>query len=220
MTVWFLDLDGTLYTDRTGLWPAISQRITRYLQARLGLSEADAWALRRRLVAAYGTTLRGLLAEFPAVADPEDYFAFTHDLRLTDYLAPDPALREALQRLPGERWVFTNADAPHARRVLALLGVEDLLEGIIDIFATGLWPKPRPEAYRRALAIAGNPLPSATVLVDDRWQNLAGARAAGFRTVWVTREANPEQAREADAVIEDIYHLPAVVAAWMTKQGG
>ena len=218
MTVWLLDLDGTLYTDRTGLWPAISRRITLYLQERLKLDEEAAWALRRRLAASHGTTLRGLLAEFPAVADPQDYFAFTHNLRLSDYLAPDPALRETLQALPGGRWVFTNADAPHARRVLALLGVEDLLDGVVDIFATALWPKPKPQAYRRALALVGSPSPAEAVMVDDRWENIVGAREAGFRTVWVTRQASPARARLADAVVEEIYRLPMVAAALL--QGG
>ncbi len=213
MPVWFLDLDGTLYTDHTGLWPAISERITLYLQVRLGLPPAEAQALRRRWVETYGTTLRGLLAEHPDVADPHDYFAFTHDLPLEAYLAPDPRLRRVLTALSGARWVFTNADAAHARRVLALLRVEDVVDGIIDIFATGLWPKPKAEAYRRALAQANAAPPAQAVLVDDRFQNIAGAQRAGWRAIWVTRTPAAHHARRADAIIPDIYHLSAAAQA-------
>jgi len=208
MPVWLLDLDGTLYTDRTGLWPVINERITRYVQALLALEAPEAQALRRRWVQSYGTTLRGLMAEFPDVADPHDYFAFAHDVPLEAYLAPDPRLRDVLTTLSGTQWVFTNADAAHARRVLAVLGVDDLMDGIIDIFATGLHPKPQPEAYRRALAHAGSPHPDHVVLVDDRLQNVRGARAYGMRAVWVTRDPEARQARAADAVIPDVYHLP------------
>ena len=211
MVAWFLDLDGTLYTDRTGLWPAISARITRYLEARLGLASEAAQALRRRWVAAYGTTLQGLLHEMPEQADPHDYFAFTHDLPLEAYLAPDPRLRQALEVLPGPKWVFTNADAAHARRVLEILGVAEVFQGVIDIFATDLHPKPWESAYRKALALAGNPPPGEVVLVDDRLCNLTAARPLGFRTVWVSRKAAAAEARQVDAVIPEIYALPEAV---------
>ncbi len=208
MLMWFLDLDGTLYTDRTGLWPAISARITRYLETRLGLAPETAQALRRRWVAAYGTTLQGLLHETPDRADPHDYFAFTHDLPLEAYLAPNPRLRRTLEALPGPKWVFTNADAAHAHRVLEILGVAEVFEGIIDIFATDLHPKPWESAYRKALALAGNPPPRDAVLVDDRLGNLTAARPVGFRTVWVCREAPAAEAHQVDAVIPEIYALP------------
>ncbi len=213
MPVWLLDLDGTLYTDHTGLWPAISARITRYLEVRLGLSAEVAQALRRRWVEAYGTTLQGLLHERPDRADPHDYFAFTHALPLEAYLAPDPRLRRTLEGLPGPKWVFTNADAAHAGRVLTLLGVGDLFRGIIDLFATDLHPKPWTSAYRKALTLAGNPPPGEAILVDDRLSNLTAARPLGFRTVWVAREAAASDARRVDAVIPEIYALPRAFLA-------
>ena len=208
MPTWFLDLDGTLYTDRTGLWPAISARITRYLEVRLGLSAPAAQALRRRWVETYGTTLQGLLHERPECADPHDYFAFTHDLPLEAYLAPDPRLQRTLEALPGPKWVFTNADAAHARRVLHILGIATQIRGVIDIFATDLHPKPWESAYRKALALAGSPPPEEVVLVDDRLPNLLAARPLGFQTVWVTRRPDAAAAAQVDAVIPEIYALP------------
>ncbi len=210
MLAWFFDLDGTLYSDRTGLWPAISERITRYLQRRLGLDADAAQALRRRWVAAYGTTLQGLMHEHPQAADPADYFAFTHNLPLEDYIAPDGRLREVLAALPGRRWIFTNADAAHARRVLRLLGVEDLFVGIIDVFAVGLQPKPAAQAYRRALRLA-EAVPAEAVLVDDRLQNLTAARPLGFFTVWVARHPERSAASAVDAVVPGVYALRADV---------
>ncbi len=203
--VWFFDLDGTLYTDRTGLWPAISERITLYLQKFLSLTREEALARRKQLMATYGTTLRGLQALYPSL-DAAAYFAFVHDLPLENYIGPDDRLAKTLAALPGVKWIFTNADAAHAQRVLRLLGVEEVFAGVIDLFATQGVPKPLPEAYRRALALAGHLRPEQSILVDDQRRNLFPAKALGMRVIWVTSSVEADDA--VDVVIPDIYHLP------------
>jgi putative hydrolase of the HAD superfamily len=87
--------------------------------------------------------------------------------------------------LPQQRWIFTNADADHARRVISVLGLQECFAGTIDIRALDFACKPEPAAYRRALAMVGDPAPEACVLLDDSVSNLAGARQIGFSTVWV-----------------------------------
>jgi len=184
------------------LWPEIRRRIRLFLQLRLGMSKEEAEALHRYFVSRYGTTLRGLQNEYPQV-DPHDYFAFAHDIALERYLKPDPQLHSALCSLPGKRWLFTNADAAHAKRVIAILGVGDCIHGIIDIFATELIPKPNPKAYALARQIAGSPPPECCVLVDDLPQNLPPAKAAGWRTVLIGSTQSPK----ADIVLPNIYRL-------------
>ncbi len=214
--VWFFDLDGTLYTDRTGLWPAISERITLYLQKFLNLTREEALTLRKQLMATYGTTLRGLQALYPST-DAAAYFAFVHDLPLEDYIGPDARLAETLAALPGTKWVFTNADAIHAQRVLRLLGVEEAFTGVIDLFAIQGVPKPLPEAYQRALALAGHPRPEQSILVDDQRRNLLPAKALGMYAIWVTPEAEADDA--VDAVIPDVYHLPEAWTRLVSQAG-
>ncbi|MBL8056851.1 MAG: hypothetical protein JNK29_09140, partial [Anaerolineales bacterium] len=122
MLRWLLfDLDDTLYSPATGLWPVIGDRITLYIQDRLGVAPAEALALRRRYAQDYGVTLVGLLRHHHVDAD--DYLEFVHRVPLADYLRPDPALNGMLARLPLPKAVLTNADAAHASRVLEQLGV-------------------------------------------------------------------------------------------------
>jgi putative hydrolase of the HAD superfamily len=182
----FFDLDDTLYPNSTGLWQAIRMRIGLYMRERLSLPEEEILELRRFYFERYGTTLRGL--QIHNRVDPLDYLAYVHDLPLQDYLSPSPQLRQLLLSLPQQRWVFTNADSAHARRVLNALNLTDCFQGIIDVLATGFICKPEPEAYQKALQIAGETDPASCMLVDDAPRNLLAAQRMGFATVLVGGE--------------------------------
>jgi len=54
----FFDLDGTLYDNRSGLWEVIRQRMSLYMNERLGLSWDIIPELRKHYFETYGTTLR------------------------------------------------------------------------------------------------------------------------------------------------------------------
>lgn len=179
----FFDLDDTLYPQDNGLWEAIKERMSLYMHVRLGLPEKEIPDLRRHYYETYGTTLRGLQRHHQVEAD--DYLAFVHDLPLEEYLEPDARLHALLKALPQPKWIFTNADADHARRVLDILALEDLFRGIIDVRALDFACKPEPAAYRKALDIAGVHQASRCILLDDSPVNLAGARRAGFATILV-----------------------------------
>lgn len=200
----FFDLDDTLYPSQVGLWEAIRARMNRYLVDVLRFPEAEAAEVRRRYFEEYGTTLSGLQAHHQVDAD--DYLAYVHDLPLTQYLKPLPAVRQVIQSLPQQCWIFTNADAAHARRVLSILELEGLFQQVIDVRAVGWAPKPRGEAYQRALCLAGSPEPYHCVLLDDSVRNLAPARAMGFTTVLVRANGEPDPV--ADLTIACIQELP------------
>ena len=182
----FFDLDDTLYPNSTGLWQAIRMRIGLYMRERLNLPEEKIPELRRFYFERYGTTLRGL--QIHNRVDPLDYLAYVHDLPLQDYLSPSPQLRQLLLSLPQQRWVFTNADSAHARRVLNARDLTGCFQGIIDVLATGFICKPEPGAYQKALQIAGETDPASCMLVDDAPRNLLAAQQMGFATVLVGGE--------------------------------
>jgi pyrimidine 5'-nucleotidase len=191
-TCLFFDLDDTLYSSANGLWNAIKARMAHYIYERVDVPHEQIPALRRQYVEAYGTTLRGL--QIHNQVDTDDFLAYVHDLPLEEYLRPDPALRSLLLGLPQKKWIFTNADEPHARRVLSVLGVEDCFCGVIDVRATGFACKPEAEAYRLALHLAGESEPRCSVLFDDSERNLAPARRMGFTTVLVGQAAAHSEA--------------------------
>jgi putative hydrolase of the HAD superfamily len=166
--------------------------MNRYMVERVGLPEAEVPLLRRHYFETYGTTLRGLQRHYKV--DSDDYLAFVHDIRLRNYLQPEPELRRLLLSLPQRRWVFTNADSDHAERVLTILGLVECFSGIIDIKAMDFACKPETEAYQRALFLSGSPAPEECVLIDDTSVNLKAARDLGMMTILVSSDANEHPA--------------------------
>jgi len=191
-TTIFFDLDATLYSPSNGLLQGINQRIQTYMIERLKLPRDQVPGLREKYFTRYGTTLAGLRRHHQV--DTDEFQDFVHDLALENYLQPDPELRSILAGLDQNLWVFTNSSAPYARKVLQILTVEELFEGIIDSQAVDHTPKPAPSAYRKALQIAGERVPSQSILFDDRIQNLVPAGELGMFTVHVHPQDGSPQA--------------------------
>ena len=211
-TTLFFDLDETLYTKGNGLWDAIAARMNEYIHVQLNLPPEEVSTLRRHYYKSYGTTLRGL--QLHHQVDANDYLAFVHDLPLEDYIHPDPQLHQLLSSLSLRKWIFTNADAHHASRVLDILGVSDCFEGIIDVRAIEFICKPEIEAYHRALTLANEDQPSDCILLDDSVRNLVPAKDLGFTTVLVGSNGTHPA---ADYTLEKIHQLPnALPDLWHT----
>jgi putative hydrolase of the HAD superfamily len=205
-TTLFFDLDDTLYPNTSGLWQAIKGRINLYMTERLGVPEKDAPALRESYFKMYGTTLRGLQARHNV--DTEDFLAFVHDLPLADYIQPDPVQREVIASLPGRKLIFTNADANHARRVLAALNLGDLFETIVDIHAVAPYCKPMPESFAIAQEFADEPDPRKCVMIDDLPRTTRAALEAGMASLLYGTE---EPTAEASGAFKDWTHLPILL---------
>jgi putative hydrolase of the HAD superfamily len=115
--------------------------------------------------------------------DPDDFLGDVHAIPL-DRVQYDSRLAKALARLPGRRFIFTNGDAPYARRVLEAIGVHAEFDDLHDIHASGYRPKPDPHGYEVMCRRFGID-PTTALLVDDMVQNLAPAKTLGMTTVWV-----------------------------------
>lgn len=202
----FLDLDDTLYPGSSGVWQAIGVRIHKYMVQRVGLAPEDADRLRGSYLDAYGTTLNGLVANFHV--DPLDYLEFVHDIPVEEMLEPDPFLRQLLASLAQRKIVFTNANRRHADRVLKCLGIADVIDAIADLFALEMTNKPEAAAYQKAMALAGEPDPTACVIVDDMLRNLIPAGRLGMTTVLIS--SNDVHA-PVDRRIASIHELTAAL---------
>jgi putative hydrolase of the HAD superfamily len=177
-----LDLDNTLYPESCGLWRAIGERINLYMTERLDIHHSEVDARRDHYMDAFGTTLNALRHYYGI--DPDGFLKFVHDLPLSRYLKAEPELSEMLDRLPLDKVIFTNADAAHARRVLAKLGIARHFGRIIDIRSMEFTNKPDLRAYRMALDFLGAK-PEECIFVDDSAANLAPAARLGMTTVLV-----------------------------------
>jgi putative hydrolase of the HAD superfamily len=210
---WIFDLDNTLYPASASLFPQIDARMGAYIQRLLALDAEAAWRVQKGFFHSHGMTLPGLMAEHGV--DPHEFLADVHDVDV-DVVAPHPELADLIARLPGRKFVFTNADAPYAERVLARLGLSDSFDALHDIHALGYVPKPQLPAYAHMCAAHGID-PKRAVFVEDMARNLAPAKAIGMTTVWIDNgsEQGPGDARDhIDYTITDVGSwLTGVVAA-------
>ncbi|HET9913006.1 MAG TPA: pyrimidine 5'-nucleotidase [Anaerolineales bacterium] len=205
-TTLFFDLDDTLYPSSTGLWHAIKERMNLYMLERVGIPENDIPFLREQYFKMYGTTLRGL--EERHNVEKEDFLAFVHDLPLKDYLTPNPIVREVIASLPTRNLIFTNADVPHARRVLSVLQLDDLFEAIVDVNAVAPYCKPMPESFAIAMDLADEPDPRKCVMIDDLPRTTRAALNVGMASLLYGCDKITE---DASGVFTDWTHLPILL---------
>ncbi|PVX27983.1 pyrimidine 5'-nucleotidase [Sphingomonas pokkalii] len=189
---WIFDLDNTLYPASANLFAMIDARIGEYVQRLLGCSPEEARRVQKDYFHAHGTTLSGLITDHGT--DPHHYLDYVHDVDMS-VLEANEALIEALARLPGRKLVFTNGDAPYARKVLDKLGLGETFEAIHDIHATSYRPKPEASAYQ-GLCEAYDLDPRESLFVEDMARNLKPAKAIGMTTVWI--DNGSEQTPDAD----------------------
>ncbi|HEY2010420.1 MAG TPA: pyrimidine 5'-nucleotidase [Rhizomicrobium sp.] len=182
---WIFDLDNTLYRADNGIFAQIEARMTDYVMAFLKLERDAAYARQKDLYRRYGTTLNGLMIEHGA--EPDAYLSYVHDIDLSS-LGPDQALGEAIARLPGRRFVFTNGCRDHAARILDRLKMTTLFDAVWDIRSMDFAPKPEPRAYASVVE-AAKVTSSAAAMFDDIARNLVPARAMGMTTVWLKTDA-------------------------------
>jgi putative hydrolase of the HAD superfamily len=205
-TTLFFDLDDTLYPSSTGLWRAIKERMNLYMRQRLGIPENDIPILREQYFKMYGTTLRGLQERYHV--DKDEYLAFVHDLPLKDYLTPNPIVRDVIAALPTRNLIFTNADAAHAQRVLAVLQLDDFFETIVDVNAVEPYCKPMPESFAIAMDLADEPDPRKCVMIDDLPRTTRAALNVGMASLLCGCD---EVTEDASGVFTDWTHLPILL---------
>jgi putative hydrolase of the HAD superfamily len=198
------DLDNTIYPQESGLLPAIGGRINDYMVERLGYPAETVHESRDKYYRAFGTTLNALRHRYGI--DEREFLDFVHDLPIDHFLQPSRELDETLDRLPLRKVIFTNADSPHAERVLARLGVARHFERIIDILTLDFVNKPDERAYHRVLELLGAE-GHECMFVEDSAVNLVPAKRLGMVTVLVDGD---EPAPEVDCRIHRVEEVGSV----------
>ena len=207
---WIFDLDNCLYPASTDLFALIDERMGSYIQRLLNCDAQEARRVQKAHFHEHGTTLAGLMKHHGI--DPHDFLDDVHAIPL-DRIQCDERLGRVLPQLPGRRFVFTNGDAPYARRVLAAIGVAAQFDDLHDIHASELRPKPDPHGYDLLCARFGID-PAAALLVDDMAQNLKPAKRLGMTTVWVDNGSERGNHGADDSFID--HHINDV-ADWLAE---
>ena len=191
--IWVFDLDNTLYTAGSDLWPKIDARITLFMAHLFGLDGMSSRALQKYYYQRYGTTLRGLMQEHAISA--EEFLAFAHDIDRSGLL-PNHSLASAITALPGRKLILTNGSRDHALRTAKALGLDAMFEDIFDIVAGDFIPKPEPAAYERFFDRHGVD-PKRAVMFEDLARNLVVPHARGMTTALVVPKPGDGDHREA-----------------------
>ena len=187
--VWLFDLDNTLHDASHASFGALHVAMGDYIGTHLSLSPEEAAALRQRYWQRYGATLLGLVRHHGVRA--AHFLEETHRLPdLEARLRTSLHDRAVLKRLPGRKFILTNAPRAYALRVLDTLGLAHLFDGVLAIEDMTMFGSPRPKPdvrmLRRLVARLGV-APARCVLVEDMLVNLKAARRIGMQTVWMQR---------------------------------
>ncbi|PHH87479.1 hypothetical protein CDD83_8834 [Cordyceps sp. RAO-2017] len=193
--VLFFDIDNCLYSRSARVHDLMVDLIDEYFVKHLDLPSHEAARLHKDYYTNYGLAIEGLVRHHQI--DPLDYNAKVDDaLPLEDVIKPDPELRRLLEDLDTTKvrpWLFTNAYVTHGRRVVRLLGVEDLFEGLTycDYAGRPLICKPHPDMYGKAMREAGVERAEHCFFVDDSYLNCAKAKEFGWTAAHLVEEGLP-----------------------------
>ena len=209
----FFDMDNTLYPASTGIGARMGERITAFFRTRLGLPEAEAYELGERFYNDYGLAIKGALEHFSydkSIIDPKDYDAFVDGglplEALVEYVKGSDAYKtdiNAIKSMQARRWILTNAGPVHAKRVIDILNVDNLFEGVIycDYSEPDFCAKPQRRAYERAEEIVrscgGSTVDHENIyFIDDSLRNIQQAHMEmGWRSAWLCED--PSSALDA-----------------------
>ena len=206
------DLDGTLLDRRRSFEGFVRDQWQRFAHCLKAVDreqyvqtlierDRDGYAPRKELFI-------GMTAQFQlpsALGDTllNDYRAGFPSACL---LFPDAAQTLSSLRASGLKvGLITNGSVPMQGSKLACLALSPMFDTILISDAEGI-SKPHPEIFHRALERL-NANPAHAVFVGDHPEvDMAGARAAGIRSIW-RRDPNVSGVVEADAVIEELGDL-------------
>jgi 2-haloacid dehalogenase len=159
--------------------------------------------------------------------DFADLTAAALDIALSRIHLADPALREELLaayealdaypevaevlrrlRAAGKRLaILSNGSPAMLERATASAGLAGLFDAVLSVSAVERF-KTAPEAYDLAVRTFGV-VPAAISYQSSNCWDIAGARLAGFRTVWVNRAGAPDEYPDlpADRVVRSLSEL-------------
>ncbi|KAL1965510.1 hypothetical protein VTN77DRAFT_5593 [Rasamsonia byssochlamydoides] len=193
--VFFFDIDNCLYSRATKIHDIMQDLIDRFFVKHLSLSVEDATMLHKKYYREYGLAIEGLTRHHKI--DPLEFNREVDDaLPLDDILKPDPNLRKLLEDIDRSKvklWLLTNAYVNHAKRVVRLLGVDDLFEGLTycDYSQPQLVCKPNPEMWEKAEKEAAAPSIESCYFVDDSHLNCRHAEARGWTVIHLVEPQLP-----------------------------
>ena len=175
------DCDGVLYSDLEGVFGQVSKKMTQYISKKLNIDLKEAKELQTNYFHKYNTSLNGLMIHHDI--PPREFLDYVHDINL-DFLEKDTALRNELESINLNKFVFTNGSKEHVKNITTHLGIEDQFDGVFDIVDAEYSPKPEAKAFD--LMVKKFQInPTETLYIEDIAKNLSIGKERGAKTVWL-----------------------------------
>ena len=117
---------------------------------------------------------------------PKEFLDYVHDINL-DFLEKDTALRNELENINLNKFVFTNGSKEHVINITTHLGIDDQFDGVFDIVDAEYSPKPEAKAFdlmTKKFQID----PTETLYIEDIAKNLSIGKERGAKTVWLIND--------------------------------
>ncbi|KAI9846457.1 MAG: hypothetical protein M1838_001261 [Thelocarpon superellum] len=198
--------------------------IDKYFISHLSLPLKDAAKLRQDYYQQYGLALEGLVRHH--TIDPMEYNRQVDDaLPLENVIHEDQQLRALLEDIDQSKirlWLFTNAYVTHGKRVVHLLGVDDLFDGMTycNYSAERLVCKPHAEMFAKAQHEAGAVSPADCFFVDDSFLNCQKAHELGWTAAHLLEPEDPEPpVRAAKHQIRSLEELRTLFPQFFKSSG-
>ena len=186
-----LDLDGVCYGKHNNyslerVFGQVSKRMTMFISERLQINTEEAKKLQTDYFYKYNTSLNGLMIHHNI--PPEEFLKFVHTIDLS-FMKEDKVMRNELEKLDMEKFIFTNGSAEHAENILTHLGVYDLFgrDKVFDIKDAKYVPKPEAKTFDLMIKKFGIE-PKKTIYVEDIAKNLSIGYERGCTTVWLIND--------------------------------
>ncbi|EHL02997.1 hypothetical protein M7I_0968 [Glarea lozoyensis 74030] len=190
--VFFFDIDNCLYPKSRKVHDHMTRLIDDYFMKHLELDQQAAYDLHQKYYKDYGLAIEGLIRHHQI--DALEYNRQVDDaLPLEDIIPRDPELRELLLDIDTSKvklWLFTNAYVTHGKRVVKLLGVDDLFEGMTfcDYGNLPIVCKPYTEMFQKAMKQAG--------IQEMKDCYFVAAEKLGWNTAHLVEEGEPLPAEQ------------------------
>jgi len=186
-----LDLDGVCYGSHNGyplekVFGLVSKRMTLFIQEKLKKKKKKAKELQTNYFYKYNTSLNGLMLHHNVIGD--EFLKYVHDIDIS-FMKEDKIMRNELENLNMEKFIFTNGSAEHAQNILTRLGIYDLFgkEKVFDIKDAGYVPKPEAQTFDLMVKKFGIN-PKETIYIEDIAKNLSIGFERGCTTVWLIND--------------------------------
>ena len=114
-----LDLDGTVYQDLETVFGQVSKLMTKYISEKLKIDLKKAKELQTNYFYKYNTSLNGLMIHHDI--PPKEFLNYVHDIDLS-FMEKDLILRNELENIDLNKFVFTNGSRAHVKNIVKTLG--------------------------------------------------------------------------------------------------